>query len=141
MQVMTGENQGVLQAKTEVPSVQNPCSCAACTIIENGVKKQRPGYAHWFCDTCGKGPFNSKEGQRPVYRRNVADQHGVITGIRFACSGICANSEQLNKADVAKRAAQARGDMETVKELRLEIDEIKKSLQEKPKEVFWPSTK
>lgn len=141
MQVMTKENQSILQKSGDMPSALNPCQCNECTIMEFGIKKQRPGYPHWFCDTCGKGPFDSTQGQRPVYRRNLTNGSGVVIGIRFSCSGTCANGEQINKAEAAKMQAQRRGDMETVKELRLEIDEIKKQISEKPKEVFWPSTK
>lgn len=143
MSVMTKENRGTLQKTETEPSAVNPCRCEECTIVVEGKTVQRPGYPHWWCDTCGKGPFNSKEGQRPVYRRNVSDGSGNLVGIRFSCSGACANGEQITKTEAAKQAAQKRGDMETVKELRLEIDELKKQMAEKPKEkeVFWPSAK
>ena len=140
MPIMTKENQSLMQGVTTQLSGLNPCQCEECTIVEEGKKKSRSGYAHWWCDTCGRGPFDAKQGQRPVYRRNVSDGNGNIIGIRFACTGTCANQEQINKVDAAKRAAQTRGDMEMVKELRMELDELKKIVAEKPKEVFWPST-
>jgi len=141
MAVVTKENQSILQEKTNQLSGLNPCQCDRCIFIEADQIKQRPNYPHWFCDTCGRGPFDSTAGQRPVYRRNVSDGNGNIKGIRFACTSACANQEQIAKLDMAKINAQKRGDMETMKELRMEIDELKKQMAEKPKEVFWPSTK
>lgn len=129
--MLSSENVSTLQPHTKKPSALNPCWCEQCTMLDhNHTRVQRPGFSHWWCDTCGKGPFDRKAGQRPVYQRNVLVDN-AITSIRYACSGACAQSEQMNKLRDAKAVKMQAGELDLAKQITLEIDAMSKG-PEKP---------
>jgi hypothetical protein len=145
--MLTSENISTLQPAGASASSLNPCQCPDCTmtervpdVVDEGPGRKvlswttrrisRPGYTHWWCDVCGKGPFDRGAGQRPVYQRNVLNANNELGSIRYACSGGCAQSEQLSKLREAKDRKMRAGDLDGAKQITMEVQEMTK---ERPK--------